>query len=110
VARTTKSVAHRDAWRLDDFVTSLTRASVNTVTAYRTDLRDFAQWCDDDAVTVVDGPAAVDRIVLRRYLAHLGAEGFAKRSIARKASALRRYFAWARSCAATSPGLAGRVW
>ncbi|MFZ9398905.1 MAG: site-specific integrase, partial [Ilumatobacteraceae bacterium] len=86
-ARSTSEVARGDAWRIDDFVTSLTRASANTVTAYRTDIRDFTAWCADavDSSKTVDSPAGVDRLVLRRYLAHLGAEGFAKRSIARKA-------------------------
>src|SRR5690606_2692847 len=39
-------------------------------------------------------PAAVDRTLLRRYLAFLTTRGYARRTIARKASALRRYFAW----------------
>ncbi len=82
-----------DRWGLDDFVTSLTRASANTVIAYRGDVSDFVEWTRDQSIS---GPKNVDRLVLRRYLSHLGAERLAKRSIARKASALRRYFAWAR--------------
>jgi site-specific recombinase XerD len=77
-------------WRVDEFADSLTRASVNTVEAYRRDVRDFVEFAGEAE------PSRVDRLHLRRYLAHLGAEGYAKRSIARKASALRRYFAWAR--------------
>ena len=80
-------------WRIADFVASLTRASTNTTTAYASDLAAFVAWCDESGV---DDPTTVDRLVLRRYLAHLAKEGFAKRSVARKASALRRYFAWAR--------------
>jgi site-specific recombinase XerD len=45
---------------------------------------------------LADAPAQVDRLILRRYLAYLGTRSYAKRSIARKASALRRYFSWAR--------------
>lgn len=82
-----------DQWRIDDFVASLTSASTNTRVAYAGDLAGFVTWCDEVGV---DGPGAVDRLALRRHLAHLTAAGFAKRSIARKASALRRYFAWAR--------------
>jgi integrase/recombinase XerC len=85
--------ARGDRWRVDDFVTSLTRASANTVVAYRGDVNDFVVWSQDESIS---GPENVDRLVLRRYLGHLGAQGLAKRSIARKASALRRYFAWAR--------------
>ena len=101
----------RDPWRIDDFATSLTRASQNTTTAYRTDVRDFANWCADEGSDAIDEPRGVDRIALRRYLAHLGAEGFAKRSIARKASALRRYFAWARrsGLVASDPSLGLRA-
>lgn len=80
-------------WRVDDFVSSLTRASQNTVEAYRRDLLDFVDFA---ASHDVDSPGEVDRLLLRRHLARLGSEGYAKRSIARKASALRRYFGWAR--------------
>ena len=34
-------------------------------------------------------------MLLRRYLAYLSTRGYARRSIARKAAALRRYFAFA---------------
>ena len=85
--------ARGDRWGVDDFVTSLTRASTNTVIAYRGDVNDFVEWSHDEEI---DGPGNVDRLVLRRYLSHLGTQRLAKRSIARKASALRRYFAWAR--------------
>ena len=85
----------KDAWSLDGFTSSLTRASVNTITSYRRDLRDFVEWCET-ARTPITAPAGVDRMVLRRYLAFLGQNGLAKSSVARKASALRRYFAWAR--------------
>ena len=37
----------------------------------------------------------MSRRLLRSYLAALAAEGYATRTIARKASSLRRYFAWA---------------
>jgi site-specific recombinase XerD len=85
----------KDAWRLDDFVSSLTRASTNTIASYRGDLRDFVEWCDTSARPVTS-PTGVDRVSLRRYLAFLAQNGLAKSSIARKASALRRYFGWAR--------------
>lgn len=90
----------RDVWSIDAFCDSLTRASANTLQAYRSDLVDFVDWCTtptgpSSSGSGVASPVDVDRLVLRRYLAHLGSGGYAKRSIARKASALRRYFAWA---------------
>ncbi|CAN5710562.1 tyrosine recombinase XerC [soil metagenome] len=50
-------------------------------------------------------PGGVDRRVLRRYLAFLATRRYAKRTIARKASSLRRYFAWlhARGLLAADP-------
>ena len=81
------------AWRLDTIAETLTRATPNTVAAYRRDLEGFVEWAGR---ADIEDPAAVDRIVLRRYLAFLGTRGFEPRSIARKASSLRRYFAWLR--------------
>jgi site-specific recombinase XerD len=80
-------------WGVDDFIGSLTSVSENTLAAYRSDLVDFVEWAERG---LADTPARVDRLILRRYLAYLGSRSFAKRSIARKASALRRYFSWAR--------------
>jgi site-specific recombinase XerD len=42
----------------------------------------------------VAGPADVDRLHLRRYLASLGTRRLARATVARKAAALRCYFAW----------------
>jgi integrase/recombinase XerC len=79
------------AWDVDGFARSLTAASAATVEAYRRDVTDFVEWAGRGSV---ESPAAVDRRLLRRYLAHLGTRRYARRSIARKASALRRYFGW----------------
>ena len=79
------------AWEQEAFVRSLSSLSANTVEAYRRDVRDFVVWAERARLS---GPADVDRLVLRRYLAFLGTRRMAKRSIARKAAALRRYFAW----------------
>lgn len=80
-------------WCLDGFAASLTNSSANTVRAYRTDIEGFIQWA---ARLDVADPARVDRLVLRRYVASLTTREFAKRSIARKVSSLRRYFAYLR--------------
>src|SRR6185295_290306 len=79
------------AWRLDDFVHSLTSLSQNTVDAYSADVRLFAEWVSRSGI--VD-PADVRRTAVRRYVAYLSTREFARRSIARKAAALRRYFRW----------------
>jgi site-specific recombinase XerD len=79
------------AWEQEAFVRSLSALSPNTVDAYRRDVRDFVMWAERAQLT---GPADVDHVVLRRYLSFLTTRRLAKRSIARKAAALRRYFAW----------------
>jgi site-specific recombinase XerD len=80
-------------WRLGAFTRSLTSVSPATVTAYRADLLAFFHWLDRLGTT---DPAQVERLTLRRYLAFLASSGKAKRTIARRASSLRRYFHWLR--------------
>jgi site-specific recombinase XerD len=54
-------------------------------------VRSFASWC---ARSDLLEPGSVKRATVRRYLAHLTTRQFARRSIARKTAALRRYFRW----------------
>ena len=79
-------------WRIDDFAKALTSLSDNTVTSYVSDLRMFETWC---ARSDLIDPARVTRTNIRRYLAHLTTRKFARRTIARKIAAVRRYFKWA---------------
>ena len=79
------------AWMERDFISSLTSVAPRTSEAYRRDLEGFTAWARQQGI---HEPGDVDRLVLRRYVAHLAAEGYARRSIARKASTLRRYFRW----------------
>lgn len=81
----------RESWDLEGFTRSLTAASDATVKAYRRDLIGFVAWVERSSV---GAPEDVDRLVLRRYLAYLSTRGYARASIARKASSLRCYFAW----------------
>jgi integrase/recombinase XerC len=80
------------AWHEGDFLASLTSVAPRTVEAYGTDVAGFIAWAERGGVTE---PSAVDRTLLRRYIAYLSTRRYARRSIARKASALRRYFTWA---------------
>ncbi len=80
-------------WRLDEFERALTSVAPATLGAYRRDLEAFVAWAERAGVVE---PAAVDRRLLRRYLAFLTTRRYARRSIARAASSLRRYFGWLR--------------
>jgi site-specific recombinase XerD len=95
-ATTAPTSADFAAWHLEGFVASLTGSAANTVAAYRADVAAFAQWATTERG--VAAPSEVDRLVLRRYVAHLGTKQppMSKRSVARHVSSLRRYFRYLR--------------
>lgn len=66
--------------------------SGHTVTAYRRDLGQFREWLDTQR-SDWDWPG-VDRLDLRSYLGFLTRKGLARRSIARKLSAIRSFYRW----------------
>jgi integrase/recombinase XerC len=78
-------------WDLSGFEDWLSGRAAATRIAYVGDLCSFAEWVGRSGVT---NPADVDRLQLRRYLASLGTRRLARATIARKAAALRCYFAW----------------
>lgn len=84
--------ADRAAWCLDEFETAATSLASSSLAAYRSDLEGFVEWVARAGVT---SPTQVDRTSIRRYVAYLTTRRYARRSIARKAAALRRYFRWA---------------
>ena len=80
---------------VDRFLTTLRAErdlSPNTLDAYRRDLAQFSSWA---ARARVDSLEAIDRRLVRRYVAWLSENRYARRSIARKASALRSLLQWA---------------
>jgi site-specific recombinase XerD len=81
-----------EPWRLDRFVRAHSSLSERTLVAYASDVRLFAEWVSRSGATA---PGDVNRTLVRRYIANLTTREFARRSIARKAAAIRRYFAWA---------------
>ena len=82
-----------DNWGLSAWLDSLSGVADSTRAVYARDAAAAVQWLDEAGVA---GPSAVDRRTLRRYLAELGANRYAARTISRKVSVLRRYFDWAR--------------
>ena len=104
-----------DSWHLEEFQASLTSVSAATVRAYRSDIDQFVEWASRQDLT---DPALVNRTLLRRYVAAMATRKLARRTIARKASALRRYFAWMvrvghldadPSAGLSAPGSTGRL-
>ena len=80
------------SWGEELFLRSLTSVAESTVQLYRRDLQAFVSWATDQNI---GSPSQVTRLVLRGYVAHLAQSDYARATIARKASVLRRYFAWA---------------
>lgn len=80
-------------WSVDAFCESLASLSPATRTAYRADIEGFVAFAE--RLGLAD-PREVDRRVIRRYLAQLGTLGRSPRTVARRLSALRRWFTWLR--------------
>lgn len=78
---------------VEDFARSLFGVSDATSAVYRRDVLAFCDWLERAGVGEV---ADVDRRRIRRYLAYLDTRKYARRTIARKMSSLRRFFDWAR--------------
>lgn len=78
--------------------------SPHTLSAYRSDLRSFSEWA---ARSRCERLGDMDRTLLRRYISFLAERRYARRSIARKASALRSMLTWAvsRGILDTSPAV-----
>jgi len=107
--------AEPDPWSLDAFLASLTSVSPATIRAYRSDLDAFVLWCER---AELPEPSKVTRTTLRRYVGSLATRSYARRTISRKASALRRYFGWLTrtglltsdpSAGLSAPGGSGRL-
>jgi site-specific recombinase XerD len=62
----------------------------NTVAAYRRDATDLARTC---SAWGLEHPGEVELLTLRRYLADLTERGYARATVARRASVLRSWFA-----------------
>ena len=81
------------SWDLPAWLGSLTRIADSTRAVYERDMTALVEWLHARGI---DDPTGVSRRTLRSYLADLDQGGYARRTIARKASVIRRYFDWAR--------------
>src|SRR6188508_3450034 len=91
------------AWDVAGFTASLTGLSDHTRRAYEHDVNEFVAWAERGGCPE---PTDADHRALRRYLAFLDTRGFARRSIARKAAAVRAYLRYLRrhDVITTDPG------
>jgi integrase/recombinase XerC len=64
--------------------------SAHSIDAYRRDLAQFFDYCDRNGLIDV---TSVDRRLARRYMAFLDTRGYARRSVARKVSSVRAFYA-----------------
>jgi integrase/recombinase XerC len=78
------------AWDVDGLVASFAGRSEHTRRAYEHDAHEFVAWAERGGCR---DPEALDHKTLRRYLAYLDTRGFARRSVARKAAAVRALLA-----------------
>jgi site-specific recombinase XerD len=94
-AKAVSAHAHTPVWAEDALARYLSRLAIqrrlspHTVAAYRSDLGQFADFCD--GLGLRDW-GEVDRKVVRQYLSVLDEHSYSRRSIARKASAVRSFF------------------
>ncbi|MEI8002482.1 MAG: tyrosine-type recombinase/integrase [Actinomycetes bacterium] len=91
------------AWDVEGFTASLTGRSEHTRRAYEHDVAEFVAWAGRGGCPE---PADADHRALRRYLAYLDTRGFARRTVARKAAAVRAYLRYLKrhDVIATDPG------
>lgn len=82
----------RDLWKVEEFLASLTSIADASRAVYRRDVLAFVSWTQ---TTGAASAADASRLLMRRYLAHLAEQNYARRTISRKLSSLRRYFRWA---------------
>lgn len=79
-------------WEINSFLLSLVSVTDATTAVYKRDISAFIRWGETENL---QHPTQITRRHLRYYLAWLQERNYARRTIARKASALRRYFHWA---------------
>src|ERR1051326_1771932 len=88
--------------RIDAFLVYLQgerSLSPNTISAYRNDLQQFAEYLRGEAARqggLDFAPSTIDRDQIMSYFLHLRDRGYSAASIARKTAALRSFFQYLR--------------
>ncbi len=79
-------------WKLEPFEKSLTSLAPLSISGYLMEISMFAEWVETQIG--ISHPNKITRKHIRQYIAHLSQNNYARKSISRKVSALRRYFNW----------------
>ena len=82
---------------IDHFASHLTdakNASVHTVRSYTRDIIQFVEWLESEMLLEKKEWTEVDYTMIRRYLGHLAAKKYDRRSVVRKLSSLKAFFKW----------------
>jgi site-specific recombinase XerD len=80
-----------DPWNVDEFLRFLVAVSPATLKAYEQDLNEFIRWSAKSGSTA---PEAITRNDVDSWIADMQKNGNAQKTMARRISALRRYFQW----------------
>ncbi len=103
-AERTESLVRRFLERLAD----VRRMSPHTVRAYEGDLRAYLGWCAREGVSALD----VGHRRLRGYVSYMVSSGYADKTVNRRLSSLRTFYAWLEQVGAVesdaASGLPGR--
>ena len=80
-----------DPWNVDEFLRFLVAVSPATLKAYEQDLNEFIRWSEKSGSTA---PEVITRNDVDSWIADMQKNGKAQKTMARRISALRRYFQW----------------
>ena len=80
-----------DPWNVDEFLRFLVAVSPATLRAYEQDLNEFIRWSEKSGSAA---PEVITRNDVDGWIADMQNNGNAQKTMARRISALRRYFQW----------------
>lgn len=80
-----------DPWNVEEFLRFLVAVSPATLKAYKQDLNEFIRWSEENGYST---PEVITRNHVDSWIADMQQNGRAQKTMARRISALRRYYHW----------------